>query len=429
MINSSIAMGVKPVEIESPVNAIAKMMQMQATQQQLKDAQQQNQLNTMKMAEYGRTNERQNALRSLLGGMPNATDEQRVSALRGGAYFDEADKLDTGILNRRKTESEARLKDVEAEKYQIANAHTKLNFGAQLLSSTKDQASYDAARAEAKAYGLDTSRMPAMYDPAFVAAKLQESQTVAQQLEQKWKAMEYTTPTANTRLQADTSIATNKLTNETSRANNSASVGATIRVAKMADERAREKNTIDSNATGKVDWKQDTEGNWVALPKEIKPGEKVTPGTAAMPGKRAAQASQAINILDEADKLISSGTSSYIGAGVDQAARLVGASTKGAQGAAQLKALEGALMMAQPRMEGPQSNLDVNLYRQMAGQIGDPTVPVETKKAALKSIRALHSRYATNPTVVTQDQQARDWAQANPNDPRSKAIMQRLGGG
>jgi len=61
-------------------------------------------------------------------------------------------------------------------------------------------------------------------------------------------------------------------------------------------------------------------------------------------------------------------------------------------------------MMAQPRMEGPQSDKDVALYRQMAGQIGDPTVPNKTKMAALDAIEELHRRYAggsVKPAPVT----------------------------
>ena len=54
-------------------------------------------------------------------------------------------------------------------------------------------------------------------------------------------------------------------------------------------------------------------------------------------------------------------------------------------------------MMAQPRMEGPQSDKDVALYRQMAGQIGDSSVPAAQKKAALQVIRQLHARYSAAP--------------------------------
>ena len=102
---------------------------------------------------------------------------------------------------------------------------------------------------------------------------------------------------------------------------------------------------------------------------------------------------RALQVLDEAGPLIKKATGSYLGAGIDMLARVPGKTTSGSEAIAQLQALEGALMLNQPRMEGPQSNLDVALYKQMAGRIGDPTVPVDAKLAALKVIRGLHERY------------------------------------
>lgn len=99
-------------------------------------------------------------------------------------------------------------------------------------------------------------------------------------------------------------------------------------------------------------------------------------------------------ILDMAVPLLDEATESLAGAAVDAAGRVVGVSTKGAQSAARLKALEGALIMKMPRMEGPQSNMDQMLYRQMAAQIGDATVPAEVRKAAVETLRGLNQRYS-----------------------------------
>lgn len=162
----------------------------------------------------------------------------------------------------------------------------------------------------------------------------------------------------------------------------------------MTDARARDKNQIDASAVGKVEWKQDTNGAWLGFPREVTSAGPVTPVQTTAPGKREMQARNAITVIDQAGPLIDKATGSYAGAGVDMAARVFGASTKGSEAAAQLQALEGALMMAQPRMEGPQSDKDVVLYRQMAGKIGDPTVPRQQKHAALAVIRELHTKYA-----------------------------------
>lgn len=107
-IDSSIALGVKPVQIESPVNQLAGILQLQG-------AQQANQLNAMKMAQVDQANQRQNALLRLTGGWgADTTDDQRIAGLKNAGYFDEADKLATSLQNRRKIDSEAAVKDAEA---------------------------------------------------------------------------------------------------------------------------------------------------------------------------------------------------------------------------------------------------------------------------------------------------------------------------
>ncbi len=111
--------------------------------------------------------------------------------------------------------------------------------------------------------------------------------------------------------------------------------------------------------------------------------------------KRSLAASNVNDILDVADPLLDLSTGSASGAAADKVAAFFGKSLDGAQSAGQLKILQGALMFAQPRMEGPQGVLDVKLYEQMAGQIGDETVPRETRKAAIKTIRDLYKKYST----------------------------------
>lgn len=134
------------------------------------------------------------------------------------------------------------------------------------------------------------------------------------------------------------------------------------------------------------------------------------------PEAMAQSATKIIPLLDQADKLLNSATNSYVGAGVDVVGQALGFSTSGAESAAQLKALEGQIMMAQPRMEGPQSDQDVKLYRQMAGQIGDSTVPAETRRAALNGIRQMYEKYVPKPESGNQGipPQAAQMLKSNP---------------
>jgi hypothetical protein len=113
---------------------------------------------------------------------------------------------------------------------------------------------------------------------------------------------------------------------------------------------------------------------------------------AVAPRSRDAQAT--LSLLDMAEPLLDVATGSGLGALRDQAGALVGMSSEPAEAAAQLKAIGGLLVSKMPRMQGPQSNLDVQLYREMAGQIGDPTVPNEVRKAAMETIRQLNEKYA-----------------------------------
>lgn len=378
-IDPSIALGVKPAQFDSPVNALAQLLQVQG-------AQQQNQLGQAKLDEYQRGVERTNRLQSLLASIkPDAPADEQVGALTRGGFLPEARSL---AESSAKVAAEKRA----ADKAQLEAMGQKLAIGAQILGSVKDQASYDAARVTAQQAGLDVSNMPPQYDPAFVAAKRTEGQTLQQQLEQHWKQMGY-----------DLDV-------------------------KKADEQARHNGAVEKNSAGQLAVSQGQLG--VAQQREKREataprGQVVqsdngpvlvdtrtgtaTPVTVdgkAVPPKGAGQtvkdAQSVLNLLDMAEPLLDTATHSMIGAGYDRAAAAFGKSTDGAQAAAQLKALEGALIAKQPKMSGPQSDKDVLLYRQMAGQIGDASVPVETRRAALKTVRALNEKYAGQSTTTTQ---------------------------
>jgi hypothetical protein len=100
-----------------------------------------------------------------------------------------------------------------------------------------------------------------------------------------------------------------------------------------------------------------------------------------------------LETIDLADPLIDVATGSATGAAADKVAAFFGTSTTGDQAIAQLKIVQANLMTNMPRMEGPQSDRDVQLYREAAGEIGDPNVPRARKKAAVSMIRALQQKY------------------------------------
>jgi hypothetical protein len=116
--------------------------------------------------------------------------------------------------------------------------------------------------------------------------------------------------------------------------------------------------------------------------------------------KKGQNASVVDGMVALADPLIEVATGSTTGAAADKVAGFFGVALDGAKATSQLRVLQAALMTNMPRMEGPQSDADVLLYRQAAGEIGDPTVPREQKKASLRIIRALQGRYAQQASAL-----------------------------
>ena len=128
--------------------------------------------------------------------------------------------------------------------------------------------------------------------------------------------------------------------------------------------------------------------------------EAIPGGPADLKNSKEAQqqtkdSSDVISLATQADLLLDNATGSYTGAALDGLARGVGLSTPGADAAAQLKVLQGSLISKMPKMSGPQSDKDVQLYREMAGQIGDATLPASARRAALDQIYALNAKYAS----------------------------------
>lgn len=60
---------------------------------------------------------------------------------------------------------------------------------------------------------------------------------------------------------------------------------------------------------------------------------------------------------------------------------------------AQLNLLSGALTMKQPRFEGPQGVMDVILYQKLAGDLGNPNIPIPSRLATIDQMVNLQKKY------------------------------------
>ncbi len=117
--------------------------------------------------------------------------------------------------------------------------------------------------------------------------------------------------------------------------------------------------------------------------------------------KRTDKAGDMVPMLTRARTLLENGdpTASGVGALADKGAAFFGRTSNSAQSAAALENIAGALTMSVPRMEGPQGVLDLQLYTTMAGKVGDRTVPVKERLAALEQVEILQRKYAGQPMV------------------------------
>jgi hypothetical protein len=213
-IDPSIVGGLQQPKFESPVNALAQMLQVQG-------AQQQNQMGAAKLDEYSRGVARQNKLRDLVSGLGgDATDDQRINAMKTGGYFDEADKLQTGMLARQKTGAEVAKDNAAADKGKNDIAIKRTEMIGQTLGSLQGvqgiQPQHVATALQHLAdIGVVSPEQTQQaiagipQNPADIPAYLQQHKmAVMSSLDQ----MKYTTPDSNTALTAKTSADNNRAT-------------------------------------------------------------------------------------------------------------------------------------------------------------------------------------------------------------------------
>lgn len=135
------------------------------------------------------------------------------------------------------------------------------------------------------------------------------------------------------------------------------------------------------------------DGQWVLAPADLKPGE--SRAVAGASGQGAKDANDALALIKQAREILPDATGSYGGAAIDHGARFFGMSTDGAKAGAKLKAIAGMLTSKMPKMSGPQSDKDVVMYREMAGRVGDETLPISERVAALDAVEEIQGRYAS----------------------------------
>ena len=118
--------------------------------------------------------------------------------------------------------------------------------------------------------------------------------------------------------------------------------------------------------------------------------------------KKQRQARETLSMLDEAEKLLPQATGGGLEAARDSALGYFGVATEGSKATAALNLIAAKLIANVPRFEGPQSNIDVQFYREAAGDLANPQLPNEVRMAALQTMRNLQQKYADDGRVGPQ---------------------------
>lgn len=354
-VDSGIALQVRPVEIPDQLGQYARLLQLQGLQGQQK-------VQDLQLRQGESAAAENEALKSTLSGIqPDSEGGYDLKSLapklmaasptQGGALV-----KNFGDLNKQQAEQ---------RKLQLEGALKQLDFIGQVASGVTDQASYDQAKAFLQQNNIDTASMPPNYDPNAVKMNQMRALSIKDRLTQEHQAL---------------TLAETQRHNLTAEGTAAAGLNIQQQNADRAATQADRTNAINE--------------------REIAVKEKTAKTTPGATEAKADDEREVNRLLDIASPLLDSSTGSYSGTAIDESLRAFGISTKGASAASKLKAIEGALISKMPKMSGPQSDKDVLLYKQMAGQIGDRTIPAAQKKAAMDTIREINSRY-TQPTDKT----------------------------
>jgi len=449
-IDASIALGVQPVKLDNPMNQLAQMMQIEASQKQ-------NRLADLQMQQHQQTFDESNKLRDYWAkndpSSPNfVPGMMAISPTQGMAYQKSA-------LEGKKLQGEVSAQDFKLAKDNHAIVQQELGAAAYDPSLSRDgaiavaQGLVQRGAMRPDMFESFTSSLP--QDAAGIKARLLQSVYSQLSAEQLMKAFA-----------PDTKWTDNGQVKTPYESNPNApgfkapqpvpmlpTPGEVLREKSAAAGRAQserhfnERKTEASTAAGKPPSGYRYLPNGDLEPITGGPADQKAQATAGLKAAGVADVDSAIAVLRDAyDRLDAGGgitntengalgnvASSISSSGVGQVVgRALGTNNQSARNdiamtrPALLAALMKATGMSAKQMD---SNAELKLWMATAT---DPTLDVGSNRRALANIERKYMGAGGSapaaPTASPQDAQAMEWAKANPSDPRSKAIMERLKG-
>lgn len=416
-IDSNIAMGYRSPQFESPVNQMAAVTQLQS-------AQQANELNRQKMEEYARAREMESMRRNALAGINlNSPDSFNTVAQRlyGMGDLEGAKKTLADYADIQHKQAQTGKEKALTSKADIETKAEKLKlFTTQLpiiAQNPTDEAIEQWAGLLVQNNIMNMQQATAGMKQMLALPPQQRSQKLLQAALSADKALKqhYVTQTLGG---TERVIAMPEYGVGASRVVEGSEAKVTKKPHEITMEQiARERLNRDTSADNVAHVITDDRGNVTMINKKgqvigpkLEGAGKQSPTyvkTAEQQKQLAQDRKIAISELENITKdggLIDQSTSSYIGKGIDIAARGVGTATRGDIAAGQLAPIADLILKMVPRFEGPQSQQDVVSYQQAAGKLADTTLPTEIRKAAGKEIlRLLKDKASSNPAPSAGD--------------------------
>lgn len=126
--------------------------------------------------------------------------------------------------------------------------------------------------------------------------------------------------------------------------------------------------------------------------------EKVSARLSAEQGasdiKKGRQSQSILSTIKEAETLLPIASGGLGGTALSAGKGIINYSDETTQANEKLRLLSGWLVSNVPRMEGPQSNFDVQNYKTMAADVGNTMKPIGDRMAALRGLQGLQEKYS-----------------------------------
>lgn len=395
-IDSNIALSFKPVQLQNPLEQYGQIAQIQ-------QAQNQNRLADLMYGEKQRELSAESAFSNLLAG--GKEGQGIVQGLASQGYGNKAMAYNKMLQEQEKQKADIAKTNAEASKFNVETAHKKLDIAGQAFGFVRANPTLENAHATLDylgQQGIYTPEQVATYK-AQVASDPSKIASLAEQAFRSALAAKDQLAKIDTRNIGGTTdtLSIDPVTGKTVVVNsvkNTISPDAALSSSTQLRATAMNNATAVKTAQMRLDQPQYDSERGVLVNNNTGKATPVTmPDGQQIPLKDAPQkvqdAKSVLSLIEMADPILNKANGGYLGTGVTGAASALGINTEAANANAQLKALEGALVAKMPKMSGPQSDKDVLLYRQMAAQIGDSTVPIGQRRAAMQVVKEITNKY------------------------------------